>query len=100
MISMNSVSFSNYDSGGSSGGGSRLLDFGSGNSDAGASAPMMDPSASAAPPMDTSSMAMDPSMMMQSAPPMMDSFQPADSAAFTPPPQAAPSPSGSFDFVA
>ena len=86
MISMNSVSFSNSDSGGSSGGGSRLLDFGSGNSDAGASAPPM---------------AMDPSMMMQSAPaPAMDSFQPTDSTAFTPPPQAAPSPGGAFDFVA
>ena len=87
LISMNSVSFSNYDSGGSSGGGSRLLDFSSGNSDSGASA--------------ASSMAMDPSMMMQSAPaPAMDSFQPTDSTAFTPPPQAAPSPGGAFDFVA
>ncbi|MBX3167256.1 MAG: hypothetical protein KF760_07580 [Candidatus Eremiobacteraeota bacterium] len=71
-------SYSNTDS---EAGGSRLLDFSSGNSDAGAAAPM------------------DSSMMMPSAQPMMDTFQSSESAPYIPPPQAAPTAGGSFDFV-
>ena len=66
----------------SGGGSSRLLDFGVPSSgDSGASAPPMNASASA----------------MQAP---TDSFQSSGSAAYSPPPQAMPSSSGSFDFVA
>jgi hypothetical protein len=111
MISMNSISYSNYDSG-SGGGGSSLLDFGTGNSGGDSSAtagdasamPMMDQSAmapmdtsSVGPQMDASQMTMDPSAMGMAP---TDSFQSGAPADYSPPPQAAAGPGGGFDFVA
>ncbi|MBS2036272.1 hypothetical protein JST97_14875 [bacterium] len=95
MISLNSVSFSNYDSG-SGGGSSGLLDFSSGNS--GDSSAMQ----ASALPVDQSSMAPLEAGMMNSTPMApSDSFQSsAPMADYSPPPQAAPGPGGGFDFVA
>jgi len=103
LISMNSISYSNYDSG-SGGGSSGLLDFGTGNSgaDSSASASAMPMDQSAMAPMDTTSMApsqmtMDPSAMGMAPTDFFQSSAPAD---YSPPPQAAASPGGGFDFVA
>lgn len=98
MISTNSISFSNYDSA-SGGGSSGLLDFSapsSGQEGPDPSAAPMPMDQSALAPMDQSPMApMDPGMMP------MDSFQSsAPMGDYSPPPQAAPGPSGGFDFVA
>lgn len=86
----------------SGGGSSRLLDFSapsSGDSGA-AAAPPMDASASAMAPMDTSALQAPMPMDNSAMPGPTDSFQSSGPIAYTPPPEAMPSPSGSFDFVA
>ena len=106
LISMNSVSFSNYDSASGGGGSSGLLDFSTGSSGGDTGAPASVDSSAMAPmdtssmaPMDTGSMAsMDTSSVgMYPTDPFQSSGPMAD---FTPPPQAAASPAGGFDFVA